>query len=65
MNLNIIGGIKNFIENSKRVMNISYKPTMEEFRKSSKVVLLGILLIGISGFVIGFIIYYIITGTLL
>lgn len=63
--MDIIGGFKSFIESSKRIMNISYKPTMDEFKKSSKVVLLGILLVGISGFVIGLVIYYIITGTLL
>jgi protein transport protein SEC61 subunit gamma-like protein len=63
--MDVIKNIKDFIENSKRVMNISYKPTMDEFKKSAKVVLFGILLIGVSGFIIGFIIYYIITGTFL
>jgi protein transport protein SEC61 subunit gamma and related proteins len=57
--------LKDFWENSKRIINISYKPTNDEFRKAAKIVLLGILLIGISGFIIGAILYFITTGTLI
>lgn len=63
--MDILGSLRDFINNSKRVMNISYKPGMDEFKKSAKVVLMGILIIGVSGFIIGLIIYYIMTGTLL
>jgi protein transport protein SEC61 subunit gamma-like protein len=56
---------REFIDNSRRILNISYKPSNEEFRKTAKVILLGIILIGAVGFIIGLIVYFITTGTLL
>ncbi len=64
MNMNIRGRLRSFIDNSKHVMNISYRPSSEQFRKSAKVIIFGILLIGISGFVIGVIISFLVSGTL-
>ncbi|MGC8571790.1 MAG: protein translocase SEC61 complex subunit gamma [Candidatus Micrarchaeia archaeon] len=54
--------INDFIENSKHIINISYKPTKEEFNKAIKLTLLGIILIGLIGFIISVIISFI-TGT--
>ncbi|MCL5433449.1 MAG: protein translocase SEC61 complex subunit gamma [Candidatus Marsarchaeota archaeon] len=51
-----------FIENSKHIINISYKPTKEEFNKAVKLTLLGIIIIGVLGFIISLIIS-IVTGT--
>jgi protein translocase SEC61 complex gamma subunit len=44
-------------------MNVSYKPTNDEFKKTAKIMLIGILLIGVSGFVIGVIVSLLISGT--
>lgn len=63
--MDIVKKLKNFMENSRRVMNISYKPTMEEFRKTAKVVLIGIVIIGVAGFLIGTVLYFVTTGTLI
>lgn len=56
--------LKKFIENSKHVLSVSYKPTDAEFRKSAKLIIFGILLMGALGFVISVIVSLIITGTL-
>ena len=54
--LDIKGKFRNFIVNSKHVLNISYRPTHEEFNRSAKVIVIGILIIGFLGFIIGLII---------
>lgn len=63
MNLNLRERLRSFIVNSRHVMNVSYKPTNDEFRKTAKIMLIGILLIGVSGFIIGIIISLLISGT--
>ncbi|MGC8478921.1 MAG: protein translocase SEC61 complex subunit gamma [Candidatus Micrarchaeia archaeon] len=64
MNLNIIAALKNFYNDSRRIISISYKPSAEEFNKSARIILFGILLIGVLGLVIAIIISLVITGTL-
>ena len=54
--LDIKGKFRNFVVNSKHVLNISYRPTHEEFNRSAKVIVIGILIIGFLGFIIGLII---------
>jgi protein translocase SEC61 complex gamma subunit len=56
--------MKTLVENSKRVMNVSYRPTEQEFKKSAKVIILGILIIGVLGLIIAIIISLIVTGSL-
>ena len=58
------GKMKTLYENSKRVMNVSYRPTEKEFKKSAKVIMLGILIIGVLGLIIAIIISLIVTGSL-
>ena len=48
----ILKRIKNFFIESRRVFRITKKPTMEEFKIIVKVSGLGILLIGLIGFII-------------
>jgi|GEM_PF-493464 len=64
MNFNIISSFKNFYNDSKRIISISYKPSTEELNKSAKIILLGILIIGVLGLILAIIISLIITGTL-
>ncbi len=64
MNLNLSKRLRDFISNSRHIISISYKPTNEEFLRSAKIILLGILLIGVSGVIIGIILSLIATGTL-
>lgn len=62
--MNLIDKLKKFIDNAKHVTSISYKPTREEFNKSAKLIIVGILLIGTIGFIMAIIISLIITGSL-
>lgn len=45
-------GLREFIERIKRVLLVSSKPDRYEFKQSVKITGLGILLIGVIGFVI-------------
>ena len=56
LNLNVKSKLKNFIVNSKHIINISYRPTNEEFNRSAKIIVIGILIMGFIGFIIGLII---------
>ena len=62
--MSIITKLSKFIDDSKRVLSITYKPNSEEFNKSAKIILIGILLVGVIGFIIAIIISLIISGSL-
>lgn len=57
MNFNI----KQFIERCRRVLAIATKPTKDEFKTATKITSLGLLIIGIIGFIV-FIIVRLIGG---
>ena len=61
--MDILGSLKKFRENARHVLSISYKPTPDEFSKAAKLIIFGILLIGVVGFVLAIIISLIITGS--
>jgi len=44
--------IKERLENYRRVLAIARKPTMDEFKNTAKITGLGILVIGMIGFII-------------
>jgi len=56
----IFSRLKNKIENFKRVVSVSRKPSKEEFFSSAKVTATGIAVIGAIGFII-FLMYYLVT----
>lgn len=49
---NILNKLSSFIIESKRVFQVTKKPSLEEFRVIVKVSGIGILVIGILGFII-------------
>ncbi len=49
---NVISKLKNFTKESIRVLKVTKKPTKEEFKVIVKVAGLGIMAIGLVGFVI-------------
>ncbi len=63
MELKLRARLKGFLDNSKHVLNVSYRPTREEFNKSAKIIIIGILAMGVLGFVLGVIISLLVTGT--
>ncbi len=56
--------MKNFIQNSRHIISISYKPNRAEFNRSAKIIILGILIVGSLGFFIALIISLAVTGGL-
>lgn len=47
--------INDFIQKALRVLRVSYRPTQDEFYETIKVTALGMVLIGLVGFIITFI----------
>lgn len=62
--MDIIASIKKFNDNAKHVMSISYKPNRPEFERAGKLIIFGIVLVGVLGFIIAIAISLIITGSL-
>ncbi|MGC8662748.1 MAG: protein translocase SEC61 complex subunit gamma [Candidatus Micrarchaeia archaeon] len=56
----ILKKTKLFYENSKHVFSISYKPSISEFKRTLKIVLLGTIIIGALGYIISIIIGFLI-----
>jgi protein translocase SEC61 complex gamma subunit len=50
--------VMGFIADSKRVLEISYKPDQKSFNRTLKIVLIGTLILGALGFVIATIITF-------
>lgn len=48
---------RTFLDNSKRVFLVAKKPTWQEFWNLSKIVAIGIALIGVIGFIITLIMF--------
>ncbi len=56
--MNLIERLKTFAVQSKRVWHVLRKPTMEEFKSIAKISAIGILAIGLIGFIIADIIKF-------
>ncbi len=52
MALNIKESISKFLADSKRIFIVSRKPSKEEYKKMAIIIALGIVLIGVIGFLI-------------
>ena len=61
--MNVVGKLKDFYSDAKHVMSVSYKPDMDTFKRTLKVVLVGIILLGVLGFAIYLIINNIILAS--
>lgn len=61
--MSVLQKLKDFYSDAKHVMSVSYKPDMDTFKRTLKVVLIGIILLGILGFLIYLIINNIILAT--
>ncbi|MCL5405085.1 MAG: protein translocase SEC61 complex subunit gamma [Candidatus Marsarchaeota archaeon] len=62
--MNLKSRLKSFWQNARHIMSISYKPKTDEFKKTAKVIIIGILIVGILGLVLGIIISLVIVGNL-
>jgi len=57
-------GFRKFFENARHVLSISYKPSRDEFNRAAKLIIFGILLVGVIGFILALIVSLIISGSL-
>lgn len=48
----LMNSFKNFIASSRRILNISQKPTKKEFWFMAKIIALGMVIIGIIGYLV-------------
>lgn len=48
----MFGAIKDFIESSKRILTIAKKPDWQEYSLMIKVTLLGMIIIGLIGYLV-------------
>ncbi|MGA3020587.1 MAG: protein translocase SEC61 complex subunit gamma [Candidatus Micrarchaeales archaeon] len=56
LNFNPVQKLKQFYDDSKRLLSVSYKPSNEEFKRTLKIVLFCTLILGVVGFVISIIV---------
>jgi protein translocase SEC61 complex gamma subunit len=59
MNFHPIKSLKEFYADSKHVLSVSYRPDRETFMRTMKIVVVGILILGVMGFIISYIIAFI------
>ncbi len=52
INLNPIPRLKRFYADSKHIISVSYKPDANTFKRTLKVVLIGVIILGTLGFII-------------
>ena len=50
--MNVQESFDKFIKDSKRVLKVSRKPDLPEYKELAKVVSIGVLIIGVIGFII-------------
>lgn len=62
--MDIIGTLKKFITDSRHVLAISYKPTQDEFKRAAKIIIIGIVIIGMLGLIMAIIVSLAITSSL-
>lgn len=50
--MNPVGKLKNFVADAKRIFTVSRKPSMEEYKRMTLIVAIGIIAIGVIAFII-------------
>ncbi|TFF89332.1 MAG: protein translocase SEC61 complex subunit gamma [Promethearchaeota archaeon] len=56
---NLVKKFKNFLKNAKKVIKLSRKPTLHEFRMITRICILGVLVIGFIGYAIQMIFHFV------
>ncbi|MEM3839109.1 MAG: protein translocase SEC61 complex subunit gamma [Candidatus Micrarchaeaceae archaeon] len=52
MSFTPIKSLKEFYADSKHILSVSYKPDRDTFMRTTKIVVFGIIILGVMGFVI-------------
>ncbi len=62
--MNIISNIQTFINNARHILYVSYKPTSDRYKRTAKIIILGIMLAGVLGLIIATIVSLLVYGNL-
>ncbi len=62
--MSLISNLQSFITNARHILYVSYKPGTDRFKRTAKIIILGIAVIGLAGFVIAIIISLLVYGNL-
>ncbi len=62
--MDIIGNLSSFITNARHILYVSYKPGPDRFKRTAKIIILGILVIGLLGFFIAILVSLAVYGNL-
>lgn len=62
--MGIISNFNTFVSNARHILYVSYKPGEDRFRRTAKIIIIGIVVIGLMGFVIALIVSLLIAGNL-
>ena len=60
INLNPVPKLKRFYSDARHIISVSYKPDTASFKRTLKIVLIGIIILGILGFIISEIINFLV-----
>ncbi len=58
-----IKSLREFYSDAKHVASVSYKPDADTFKRTLKIVLIGILILGVLGFIVSFLINGVVLAT--
>ncbi|MEM3791197.1 MAG: preprotein translocase subunit SecE [Candidatus Micrarchaeaceae archaeon] len=53
--MSFFGKIKGFYSEAKHIIEISYKPDVKTFKRTMKIVIIGVIILGVMAFVISYI----------
>ncbi len=50
--MNLVRSLKDFYADARHVMSVSYRPDRETFMRTVKIVVVGVIILGVMGFII-------------
>ncbi len=62
--MNVVASLRSFVQNSRHIISISYKPSQIEFNRSAKIIILGIVIVGMLGLILAIIVSLAVSGSL-
>ncbi len=62
--MGLISNLQSFITNARHILYVSYKPGPDRFKRTAKIIILGIAVIGLAGFIIAIIVSLLVYGNL-
>ena len=60
--MSVLDQIKDFIQKAMRVLRVSYRPTQDEFYTTLKITGLGMILIGLLGYILSIVFSFLEAG---